>query len=186
MTKRSASREDGAFRDYPGSGPEHDPEPFPNGTATPWPALVGFIGLALLLAAANAAAISSASRGWFLSLARPPGAPTAGMVLAAWAVLSPPSGIAAWLAWRQPGNRRALLLWGWHLLGCAVWMQCFLGLRLPGVGLLAALALLAVTNATVVSFAHLRRLACLMLLPALCWTCYALYITAGVWWLNRG
>ncbi len=181
-----ASLEECAFRDHPERGPEPEPEPYSDGAATPWPALVGFIGLALLLVAANAAAIPAASHGWYLSLPRPPGAPTAGLIVAAFAILSPPSGLAAWLVWRGPANRRALLLWGWHLFACAAWMQCLLGLRLPGTALVAAAALLAVTIGTTIAFSHVRRLAGLLLLPSLCWTCYAAYITAGIWWLYRG
>jgi tryptophan-rich sensory protein len=140
----------------------------------------------LLLAAANAAAIPSAARGWLLSLAHLPGTPTAGLILGAWAVLSLPSGLAAWLAWRRPGHRQALLLWGWHLLACAIWTESLLALRLPVVALAAVLALLTLGGATAAAFARLRPAAGLLLLPTLAWTCFALYTTAGLWWLNRG
>jgi tryptophan-rich sensory protein len=139
---------------------------------------VGFVGLSLLLAAANAAAIPAASQAWFLSLAHPPAAPPAWLIVPAWAALSLPSGLAAWLAWRRPDHRRALLLWGWHLLACAAWMQLLLGLRAPALTALAGLA--------AASLARVRRVAGLLLLPTLAWTCYATYVTAGVWWLNRG
>ena len=139
-----------------------------------------------MLAAANAAAIPAGSHSWFLSLVRPPGAPTAGLIAPIWAALAPTSGLAAWLAWRRPRHRRALLLWGWQLLACAVWTQCLLGLRMPELALPAALSLAALTAAAVSAFARLRRAAGLLLLPTLVWTCYAAYITAGFWWLNRG
>jgi len=103
-----------------------------------------------------------------------------------WAALSLPSGYGAWLAWRQPEHRRALLLWGWHLLACAAWMQCFLSLRLPALALPAALVLVLLAAATATGFGSLRHAAGLLLLPTLAWTCYAAYVTAGVWWLNRG
>jgi tryptophan-rich sensory protein len=147
---------------------------------------VGFVGLSLLLAAANAAAIPRASHGWLLSLARPPGGPTVLLIVQAWTFLSIPSGLGAWLAWRRPGHRPALLLWGWHLLASAVWTQCLLGLRLPGVALPAALALVALSGASAGAFVRLRPVAGALLLPTLAWSCYALYITAGLWWLNRG
>ncbi len=142
--------------------------------------------MCLLLAAANAAAIPAASHGWLLSLNRPPGAPGPGLIVSAWAALSLPSGIAAWLAWRAPDNRRALLLWGWHLLACAVWMQCLAGLRLPGLALVAAAALLVLAAAATAALARVRRAAGALMLPTLAWTVYALYISAGFWWLNRG
>ncbi len=145
----------------------------------------------MLLAAANAAAIPAASESWFLSLAHPPGTlpdrfvvPTC--VVTSWAVLSLPSGLAAWLAWRRPGHRPALLLWGWHLLACAAWMQCLFGFRLPGPALPVALVLLGLAALTAAAFAHVRRAAFVLLLPTLAWTCYAAYVTAGLWWLNQG
>jgi len=179
------------FRETPGSGPERDPERSSHGTATPWPALVGFIGLSLLLAAANAAAIPAATESWFLSLARPPGTPTEGvsvpaMVVISWAVLSLPSGLAAWLAWRRPRHRRALLLWGWHLLACAAWMQALLGFRLPSVSAPLGMVLVLLAAITAADFVRVQRAAGLLMLPTLAWTCYAAYVTAGLWWLNQG
>ncbi len=97
-----------------------------------------------------------------------------------------PSGIGAWLVWRQPAHRGALLLWGWHLLAFAAWMQCLLTLRQPGPAVIAALAMALLACLTAGAFARLRRSAGLLLLPTLLWTCYAATVTAGVWWLNRG
>jgi benzodiazapine receptor len=148
--------------------------------------LVGFVGLSLLLGLADAAAIPSVAESWVLSMAHPPGMLPTRLIAPTWAVLSLPSGIGAWLVWRQPAHRRALLLWGWHLLASAVWMQCLLSLHLPGPALLAALVLAVLTCLTAAAFARLRHTAGLLLLPTLAWTCYVAYVTAGIWWLNRG
>jgi tryptophan-rich sensory protein len=188
---RLTRSEDRAFRDDQNSGPGPDPDRSAHGTAAPWPALVGFVGLALLIGAADAAAIPQASQSWLLSLAHPPGLPpdrliAPRLIAAAWTVLSLPSGIGAWLAWRRPGHRAALLLWGWHLLAFAAWMQCLLSLRQPGPALLLALALALLAGLTVAAFARLRPAAGWLLLPTLAGTCYAAAVTAGLWWLNRG
>src|SRR5258708_31470677 len=98
------------------------------------------------------------------------------LVTAVWAALSLPSGVGAWLAWGQPGHRRALLLWGWHLLAFAVWMQCLLTLRQPGPALLAAVALALLAGLTAAAFARLRRGAGLLMFPTLGWTCYAAWV----------
>lgn len=183
-------REGRVFRDDRNSGPEPDPDRSAHGTAAPWPALIGFVGLSMLLGAADAAAVPQASMAWLLSLSHPPGllsdrmlAP--GTVTAIWAVLSLSSGCAAWLAWREPAHRRALLLWGWHLLAFAAWMQCLLTLHQTGAALFAVLALALLAGLTAREFGRLRRLAGVLLLPTLAWTCYAACATAGVWWLNR-
>jgi tryptophan-rich sensory protein len=145
----------------------------------------------LLLAAANAAAIPATTESWFLSLAHPPGTladrisvPT--LVVISWALLSLPSGLAAWLAWRRPRHRRALLLWGWHLLAAAAWMQALLGFRLPGLAAPLGLALLVLAALSAAAFGRLQRAAGLLMLPTLAFTCYAAYVTAGLWWLNQG
>ncbi len=181
-----ATKEVGVFRDSSGSGPERDPDRSSDGTSAPWPALVGFVGLSLLLGAANAAAIPASSQSWLLALLRPPGTLPAGLLAPAWAALSLPSGFGAWLAWRRPGHRGALLLWGWHLLACAAWMQCFLGWRLPAPALAASLVLVLLAGLAAAAFARLRAAAGALLLPTLVWTCYGAYVTAGIWWLNRG
>lgn len=103
-----------------------------------------------------------------------------------WAVLSLPGGVGAWLAWQHPGHRRALLLWGWMLAASAAWMLCLLTLQAPAAALAAAAALVMLAGLTLRAFARLRRAAGLLLLPTLAWTCYAAYVTAGFWWLNRG
>ncbi len=183
--------EDRAFRDDQNSGPGPDPDRSAHGTAAPWPALVGFVGLSLLIGAADAAAIPPASIGWLLSLPHPSWLPPdrlipPSVVSATWAALSLPSGIGAWLAWRQPGHRGALLLWGWHLLAFVGWMQCLLTLRQPGLALIAALLLALLAGLTAAAFARLRRAAGVLLLPTLASACYVACVTAGIWWLNRG
>jgi len=126
-----------------------------------------------------------------LSLAHPPGTPSArfsvpALVIVSWAVLSLPSGLAAWLAWRQPRHRRALLLWGWHLLACAAWMQCLLGFRLPALAAPLGLILAVLAALAAAGLGRVQRAAGVLMLPTLAWTCYALYIGVGLWWLNRG
>ena len=179
-------REGRVFQDDHASGPDPDPDRSSHGTSTGWPALIGFVGLSLLLAAAEAAAVPPAAREWLLSLIQPPAPAPAGLIAPSWAVLSVPSGIGAWLAWREPGHRQALLLWGWHLLACAAWMQCLLSLQWPGGALVAALALALLAGLTVRAFGRLSRAAGLLLVPTLAWTCYAAFVTVGFWWLNRG
>jgi tryptophan-rich sensory protein len=188
---RFGHREERAFRDDHTPGPEPDPDRSAHGTAASWPALVGFVGLSLLIGAADAAAVPPATESWLFSLAHPPGllperliAPA--LVTRAWAVLSLSGGLGAWLAWRQPDHRTALLLWGWHLLAFATWMQCLLTWRQPGAALVAALALALLAGLTAAAFARLRRLAGVLMLPTLVATCYAACVTAGVWWLNLG
>lgn len=162
----------------------NEPERGSSGASAPWPALVGFIGLTLLVGMADAAMTVPALRAWYLSLARPPGVPPAWLFAPVWITLYGLIAVAAWLAWRRPWHRRALLLWGWQLLANALWAPIFFGLHLVGVALAELLVMVLLAVVTTVEFHRLSRPAAMLMLPYLLWTCYAMYLNAGFWWLN--
>jgi benzodiazapine receptor len=70
------------------------------------------------------------------------------------------------------------------LLANALWAPLFFGLHLIGAALLDLLALLLLAGLATQAFARLARPAALLMLPYLAWTCYAVYLNAGFWWLN--
>ena len=152
------------------------------------PALIGLVGLCELVGLANGAVTASSVKGWYLSLATPPGTPPNWLFGPVWTVLYLLIGIAAWLVWRRPaiGQRRALQIWGWQLLANAVWPSLFFGLHSPALGMAAILLLLAMVVVTIRAFAPISRPAALLLLPYAAWTCYAGYLNAGFLWLNPG
>jgi benzodiazapine receptor len=120
---------------------------------------------------------------------RPPGNPPNWLFAPVWTALYVMIGTGAWLIWwRAPQGRRqrgALQLWGWQLLLNAAWSPAFFVLRSPSAGLLVIVPLVVLITLTVASFARLHRGAALLMVPYLCWTCYATYLNAGFWWLNR-
>ena len=147
-------------------------------------ALVGFIGLCLLVGAAGSTLTADSVRGWYLTLNRPPGVPPSWAFPVVWTTLYVMMGTAAWLAWRQPAHRAALLLWGWQLLANALWTPAFFGLHSPRLGLLVLAVLLALIALTLRAFLRLDRRAGFLMLPYLLWTLYATYLNLGFWWLN--
>ena len=147
-------------------------------------ALIGFVGLCLLVGASGGAITADSARGWYLTLARPPGVPPNAAFPVVWSLLYVMMGVAAWLAWRQPGHRRALRLWGWQLLANALWTPAFFGLHSPALGLAVLGVLLPLIVLTIGGFLPLDRRAAALMLPYLLWTLYATYLTAGFWWLN--
>ena len=150
-----------------------------------------------MLAGGVGAGISAPSvLGWYHTLARPPGVPPDWAFGAVWTVLYLLIGLAAWLVWmagRQqarpdlgaPRAARALRLWGWQLLVNACWVPVFFAAHSLVGGLLVIVPLLGLIAATIVSFARIRRLAAVLLLPYALWTCYATFLNAGFWWLNQ-
>ncbi len=152
-------------------------------------ALIGFVGLSLLV---QFAALSAAGNGiahWYLSLRRPPLTMPTRSFAAIWAATDVLLGVAAWFLWRRidpwrPSVRPALRLWGWQIALIAAWAPTFFGLRAPAAALLVMTALLGVSAATLVAFCRRDRMAGALLLPSLVWLCYAGYLNIGFWWLN--
>ncbi|MBN8892138.1 MAG: TspO protein [Rhodospirillales bacterium 70-18] len=153
-------------------------------------ALVGFIGLCLLVGASGAGLTAQAVRGWYLTLATPPGTPPNWVFAPVWTTLYVMVGTAGWLVWRLPAHmsvakRAALRLWGWQLLANALWTPAFFGLHSPALGLAVILPLVVLIGLTLRAFGQLRPMAAALLVPYLLWTCYATWLNAGFWWLNR-
>ncbi len=142
------------------------------------------MGLCLLVGAANGAVTATSVRTWYLSLTPPPGTPPNWIFGPVWTSLNILAGVAAWLIWRHPDHRRALLLWGWQLLANAVWSPAFFAIHSPRLALAVLVVLLALTAATIRAFARVRPAAARLMVPYLLWTCYATYLNVGFWWLN--
>jgi tryptophan-rich sensory protein len=147
-------------------------------------ALVGFVGLCLLVAAADGSIVAGAARGWYLSLNRPPGTPPNWVFAAVWTALYAMIGLAGWLAWRRTVGTRALRLWGWQLAANAFWTPAFFALHSPPLAFAICLVLLGLIALTLRAFLPLRPAAAWLMAPYLAWTGYVTYLTAGFWWLN--
>ena len=148
-------------------------------------ALIGFVGLCLLVGAAGGGLTADAVRQWYPSLVAPPLTPPPWVFAPVWTVLYIMIGVSAWLVWLRPGSYPALRIWGWQLAANAVWPAAFFGMRSPALGLPVIALMLLLTAMTIRAF-HPRSLpAALLLLPYLAWSLFATYLNAGFWWLNR-
>ena len=150
-------------------------------------ALVGFVGLSLLVAAADASASAARVSGWYLSLRAPPFAPAVALLQPVSLILHLMLGIAAWRVWRRGSPalmRAALKWWGWLLLFDAGWSPTFFGLHCPDIALIIIAPLLALTGITLRGFDRIDRAAAALMLPYALWMCYAGYLVAGFSWLN--
>ncbi len=148
------------------------------------------------MGAADGVVAASGVHGWYLSLDQPPGTPPTWLFGPVWTVLYAMIAVAAWQVWRRglrPNGswrsgersvRPALRLWGWQLLFNAAWTPAFFGLHSPPLALATAMALVTCIVATARAFAPVSRLAALLMLPYLAWSCYAAYLTAGFVYLN--
>ena len=156
-------------------------------------ALVGFVGLCMLVAAADASVTAAGVSAWYVSLTPPPGTPSISVLRAGSLTVHLVLGTAAWFIWRQghashgsAAKRAALRLWGWQLLFDAGWSPMLFGLHRPDAALLVMLPLLALIALTLRAFRRVDRAASLLMLPYALWMCYAGYLTVGFFWLNPG
>jgi tryptophan-rich sensory protein len=148
-------------------------------------ALVGFIGLGLLVGAADAALLRGSTLTWYMSLAHPPGTPPNWVFAPVWSALYVAIGTAAWLVWRRVGAGAALRLWGWQIAANALWTPAFFGLHQIALALAVSAVLLVLVALTWRAFARLMPISGWLMLPCLAWTAYAVYLNAGLWWLNQ-
>lgn len=123
---------------------------------------------------------------WYEGLRKPPLNPPNWVFGPVWSVLYLTIAVAGWLVWcARPASARPLALWGTQLVLNAAWSLLFFGLHLPGVALIEILLLLFLLVATTVSFLRVQALAGLLLVPYVAWVCFAAYLNAGLWYLNR-
>ena len=148
-------------------------------------ALLGFVGLCLLVGAAGGSLTAEAVRHWYPSLTAPPLTPPSWVFAPVWTALYIDIGVAAWLVWLRPGSFAALRVWGWQLAANAAWPAAFFGLRNPALGLIVIALMLVLTVATIIAFYRRRRVAAWLMMPYLAWSLFATYLNAGFWWLNR-
>lgn len=152
-------------------------------------ALIGFVGLCLLVWAANGAVTATSVRGWYQTLTKPPASPPDWLFGPVWTVLYVMIGVSAWLVWRRVDvamhrKRAALRTWGWQLALNAVWPAMFFGLHSPALGMVTIVLLLGAIVLTVRAFWPVHRGAAALLGPYLGWVCFATYLNAGFWRLN--
>lgn len=149
-------------------------------------ALVGFIGLCLLVGLVGGSVTVPALRGWYQSLHAPPGTPPNWVFAPVWSTLYVMIGVAGWLAWKRTGAARPLRLWGWQLAANAIWCPVFFGLHSPALGIVVMAALLVMLALTVRAFAGVHRVAALLMVPYAAWCLYATYLNMGFLLLNPG
>jgi translocator protein len=179
------AREIRRSRVFQQSGPhEWGSSPGSSTPVSPFLALIGFVGLCLLVGAVAGTVTAGAVRGWYLSLNQPPGTPPTGVFAPVWTALYVMIGVSGWLVWKRCGSAGPLRLWGWQLAANALWTPAFFGLHSPPLGMLVIVVLLVLIVSTIRAFLTVHRFAAFLMLPYFGWALFASYLNAGFWWLN--
>jgi len=156
---------------------------------SPYSQLLGMLGwLLLALAAGAVGAIASVdASSFYAQLGKPWWAPPAAVFGPVWSALYVLMGVAAWLVWRSPGERRdALRLFGAQLAANALWSWLFFAWHRGALAAIEVVILLALIAATIAAFWRSNRLAALLLVPYLLWVSFASVLTWTIWRSNPG
>ena len=123
----------------------------------------------------------------YKTLRQPPLSPPGWVFPVVWTILFVLMGIAAWMVWREgaPERKDALCLYGLQLVFNFFWTIIFFNARRFGLALIWIVVLWCLILATIWEFRQVRPGAQKLLIPYLLWVSFAVYLNAGVWWLNR-
>ena len=151
--------------------------------------LVGFLGWVSLcfFTAAIGSIASVQARSFYAELIQPAWAPPAWLFGPVWTLLYLMMAMAAWLVWRRKGFAAARFTLGLFVIQLAInalWSWLFFAWHLGGAAFADILVLLVLISATLVRFWQHSRAAALLLVPYLCWVCFAAVLNFSVWQLN--
>ena len=122
------------------------------------------------------------------SLTKPPLSPPAILFPIVWIILFALMGISAARIYNAPPSNdrsRSLTLFLVQLAFNFFWSIIFFNLQAFGFALLWLVLLWGLILLMTIHFARLDKPAALLQIPYLLWVTFALYLNAGVWWLNR-
>lgn len=141
---------------------------------------VGFLGSFFTLAAIPS---------WYARLVKPPLNPPNQVFGPVWVTLYLLMAISVFLIWEKGRDRHeikvALELFALQLFLNAVWTPIFFGVKEPMAGLLVIILLWITLLETIVKFLKISTAAGMLLVPYILWVSFAVYLNAGIWWLNR-
>jgi len=149
--------------------------------------LLGWMVLVFAVAGLGGWATSLSVGDWYPTLTRPPLNPPDAVFGPVWSVLFGLMGLAAWHVWRRVGLTGAPIALGLFLAQLALnlgWSVLFFGMQRPDLALAEILILWPLILATLIAFWRIDRIAGALLVPYLLWVAFAIYLNAGIVWLN--
>jgi len=126
--------------------------------------------------------------GLYQQLVQPRWAPPAWVFGPVWTSLYILMGVATWLVLRTPATprrRTALVVFAVQLALNAAWTPVFFGLEAIGAGLGVIIAVDVAVAAMAITYARIRPIAGLLVLPLLMWVGFATALNVAFWRLNR-
>lgn len=150
------------------------------------PALIGFIGAAVVAGAIGSWATLENVRTWFPLLQKPAWNPPAWLFAPVWTTLYLLMGVAIWRAWCAggPAAPRLMRLYFGQLFFNALWSVLFFGLKQPAWALADILVLWGLLVWLQAGLWRNDRLAGALWLPYVLWVSFATALNAAIVRLN--
>lgn len=143
--------------------------------------------IALAVGGLSALLSGKGSSTLYESVKTPPLSPPAAVFPIVWTALYILMGVSAAVVYEKCGDNVASAL-KLYILSLAVnfsWTLVFFNARAFFPALMLIAALIALVIATVAGYAKFDRTAAALQIPYLLWVCFAAYLNAGIWLLNR-
>jgi translocator protein len=144
------------------------------------PLIIGFIGSLITIPNIS---------GWYITLNKPWFTPPNWVFGPAWTIFYILMGISLWFVIRNgitnSSVRNGAITFAAQLIVNLLWSFIFFGQKSPVGGLITIVILLVLIIATIRSFKSVSIKAAYLLIPYLCWTCFATILTLAVVVLNN-
>ena len=151
--------------------------------------VLGMVAVSLAAGGVGSLIVNSSALEWYNSLHKPALTPPARVFGYIWAALYLLMGIAAGMIWNVPvflsRVRTSLAIFLLQLALNVGWVVLFFGFKLTGWALVDAVILWALVVVTAYLFYVQSRAAGIFLWPYLAWVTFAIYLNAGIVFLNR-
>ena len=132
---------------------------------------------------------ASSVRGWYTTLRKPWFNPPDWIFGPVWTLLYVMMGVALYMVWNAQADAslksRALLFFFWQLTLNFFWSFLFFYAQRPGWALADILLLAGLIILTILAFGRVSSTAAWLLVPYICWVCFAAVLNAHLWWMNR-
>ena len=123
---------------------------------------------------------------WYPTLQKPSFNPPNWLFAPVWTLLYLLMGISLFLIWKDSKDKKnAVILFSIQLVLNVLWSVCFFGLKIPLLGLIVIVILLAFILANIISFYKISKIAGILLIPYLLWVSFATVLNFSLWMLNR-
>ncbi len=146
------------------------------------------IAIAIPLLTGGVSALLSRNMDAFKMLNKPPLSPPGWLFPIAWTVLYTLMGIASYLVYTSSADknkiRNAITCYGVQLFFNFCWSIIFFTFEAYLVALIWLIILWVLILCTIFKFYDISKTAAYFLISYILWVTFALYLNAGIWWLN--